>query len=447
MKTEKIWSAQVNGVSRLIARKLGIMVEASGPHSDLIFSKRKALWTLFRHAVSSVQHQGGKTAIEILRATRVSESFLLFLHYVSPSVTALFNKPSSPLTDQIILLMTPHIPPPWLYLDNGNRIARWNAITLNALKDIDQDVVSVDMGSEKAVSDVAVSVSVVDTLLQSAGGLSLRHRILVENWAWLKKLPPLPVWCRGRQIGTTNGAVRHVRELGDIEILKSYLLLVWSEWDCLDESGLDEMKNSIREDFGGMGRWDDREELIGRLDWVLGRLSQGLDHLRARKPQLRKNDVQQAKSQYSSLKDTLLEGHEEAPRRMSLGLTLFKKYTNPLGRLQDSTCALPLPCSWSRIRGSRCILDLVSLVHDTIRRIFLLTPETAAQFCLGCGKHIGVSIVTLCFIAVEKERAEQFTRQDMVHEQRGPYSHSFAVPADLDRLMDKVCQWGVLRQA
>lgn len=368
MQTEKIWSAQVDGVSRLIARKFRIMVETRGPHSDLIFSKRKALWTLFRHAVSSIHHQGGKTAIEILRATRVSESFLLFLHYVSPSVTALFNKPGSPITDQIILLMTPHIPPPWLYLDNGNRVSRWSAITLNALRDSDQDVVSVDMGFKRAAGDVVASVGVVDTLLQSAGSLSLRHRIPVENWAWLKKLPPLPAWCRGRQIGTTNDAVRHVRGLGDIGVLKSYLLLVWSEWDCLDESGLDEMEDSIREDFGGMGRWDDREELIERLDRVLGRLGQGLDQLRERKSQLRENDVQQAKSQYASLKDTLLKEHAEALLRTSLGLTLFKKYTNFLGRLQNSTCALPPLCSWSRIRGSwfhpqtdasaQCIADI-----------------------------------------------------------------------------------------
>lgn len=209
MEAEEAWSGQVNGVSRLIVRKLRIMLEVSGPHSDLIFSKRKAIWTLFRHAVSSIPRHGGKTTIEILQATRVSESFLLFLHYVSPSVTALFNKPSSPLTDQIILLMTPHIPPPWLYLDNGDRVTRWSAIALNALEGVDQDVVGVDMGSERAVSDIAVSMSVVDTLLQNAG-LSLRHRISAENWAWLKKLPPLPPWCRGREIGTTDNAVHHI---------------------------------------------------------------------------------------------------------------------------------------------------------------------------------------------------------------------------------------------
>lgn len=90
------------------------------------------------------------------------------------------------------------------------------------------------------------------------------------------------------------------------------------------------MENSIQEDFGGMERWGDRQELIERLDRVLGQLSQGLKHLQKHKPQLRINDIQQATSQYNSLRATLLrvERHEEVPLRTSLSPILFKKYTN-----------------------------------------------------------------------------------------------------------------------
>ena len=41
-----------------------------------------------------------------------------------------------------------------------------------------------------------------------------------------------------------------VRGLKDIKVLKSYLFLVWSEWDT--PYGFDEMCTSILEDFGGI---------------------------------------------------------------------------------------------------------------------------------------------------------------------------------------------------
>jgi hypothetical protein len=75
---------------------------------------------------------------------------------------------------------------------------------------------------------------------------SRRHLGVVEGQ------PSLPPECSGRSRGSSADVVRQIRGLGDIEILKSYLLLVWSEWDHVGDEqsgGLAEMQISIREDF------------------------------------------------------------------------------------------------------------------------------------------------------------------------------------------------------
>jgi hypothetical protein len=133
----------------------------------------------------------------------------------------------------------------------------------------------------------------------------------------------------GRSRGSSGDVVRQVRALGDAEILKSYLLLVWSEWDCIDDrksGGLAEMQVSIREDFGGFWMRRHRRGLIKRLDRVLGRLDGELDHLQQYKPSLDIHHISRAKTQYSELKATLLEVDAEAMdslARKSLRIIIF----------------------------------------------------------------------------------------------------------------------------
>lgn len=95
-----------------------------------------------------------------------------------------------------------------------------------------------------------VGRSVIDALLQIASEDSLRPHIPVGVWVWLKRQPYLPPVCAGWYLGTSSDIVHHIRGLGDIEILKSYFLLVWSEWDYPDEDGFAETQVSIKEDFG-----------------------------------------------------------------------------------------------------------------------------------------------------------------------------------------------------
>ena len=76
-----------------------------------------------------------------------------------------------------------------------------------------------------------VAQCVVNTLLQIASRRELLSHISVDIWSWLTKRPSLPPVCRGRDVGTRAHVVRAVRALKDIEVLKSYFLLVWSEWN------------------------------------------------------------------------------------------------------------------------------------------------------------------------------------------------------------------------
>ena len=94
----------------------------------------------------------------------------------------------------------------------------------------------------------------VDALLQFAFDHEVLPYIPVDMWLWLKTQPSLPPVCQGRYYGTHLPIVRAVHGLKDIEILKSYLLMVWSEWDTLLNEGFDEMCTSICEDFREIGR-------------------------------------------------------------------------------------------------------------------------------------------------------------------------------------------------
>ena len=103
-----------------------------------------------------------------------------------------------------------------------------------------------------------------------------------------------------------------VRDLKDIEILKSYLLLVWSQWDYLDDHGFNMMGTSMREDFGGIEMSSHRADLLQRLDHVLAQLDRGLEHLQQNKPWLDEYGLQRMKRQYGELRKILLEVDREA---------------------------------------------------------------------------------------------------------------------------------------
>ena len=158
-----------------------------------------------------------------------------------------------------------------------------------------------------------IGQSVVDTLLQIAGNLSLQPYIPDDVWSWLNRRPSLPRVCLGRQL--ENGrALQTIQALDDIEIFASYLISVWSEWHHLHPDALIEMCASIRADFKGIGIGRHRTDLLQRLDYIL----RELDRWSRSNPE----DGQipstyhrlRAKYQYGQLKRGLLEVDREATK-------------------------------------------------------------------------------------------------------------------------------------
>ena len=190
------------------------------------------------------------------------------------------------------ILASPHLSRSWL-TDRQDLVQQWIKM------------VSVAPRTEEVAQDA------VDTLLQIASNPDLLQHITPEAWSWLTLQPSLPPVCRGRDLGTNHHVVEAVRALKDLEVLKSYFLLVWSEWDQLYDSGLDEMCTSILEDFGGIGMKQHRVDLIQRLDHVLGQLDRGLEHLAQHTLDVTEYDVQERKATYRKLRETMLLANTE----------------------------------------------------------------------------------------------------------------------------------------
>ena len=253
-----------------------------------IQSKRKAVAAFFPYAVWR-ERDGEAGMIEAFSgAIRASGSTTLLWSAIRPFIPALFDE-ASPRT---IVLVSPHIP--------------WHGDLR------DEDLV---MMWAEAVSEVPyteeVGQDVIDAILHIASTEQLGPQIPVGIWSWLNRRPSLPPACHGRSVGTKRNVVRQIRGLGDIGILKSYLLLVWSEWDCIfDRSGYAEMQISIQEDFGGIGMGGDRRDLVERLDHIQGQLALGLGHLKQHKLWT-DEDIRLAKRQYQRLKEVLLDVDKE----------------------------------------------------------------------------------------------------------------------------------------
>ena len=269
-------------VSTLIIQKLETM--ASAPGTDPAFwSKRKAVSALFPYAVRLAQDYQQKMINAILHVASNSTCGGITWHRIGPYITTLFHESSPPYLNRVITLVAPSVP----WGDSAytrNAVARWASAVLAT-----------------PYSEV-VGQYVVDALLQITYKDALRQEIPIDIWAWLKRRPSLPPVCRGRELGATSGVVRHIRGLGDIEILKSYFLLVWSEWNTLSSDGLTQMTITIREEFYGIAMRRHRKDLIKHLDHILKRLDQGVPDSERRSGGADEYD----KRQYERLREVLL---------------------------------------------------------------------------------------------------------------------------------------------
>ena len=282
-------------VLTLISQKL----ETANP--DSIYSMRKTITTFFLFAAWQEQNMQHKALDVFLSTARISGLSGFMWHWIMPPIAGLLKKGSPLSLKQAALLASPHLPW-WSFINGKQMIQLWAVATC-----------------EVPYTDEIVQ-SVVDTLLQIASNSCLQPHIPITMWSWLKKCPSLPPVCVGRHQGSALCIVQKVRAIGDIETLKSYMLLVWSEWDPLysgkvrNYSGqhyshpksLHEMCTSIREDFSGIGMEHHQKDLLQHLDHILGQLDLGLKHLQQHKPSLDEDDIQQMREQYGKLKEVLL---------------------------------------------------------------------------------------------------------------------------------------------
>jgi len=223
---------------------------------------------------------------------------------IRPLVATLLDKQNNVSVKRIAILASPHL---WW----------WNFPTS---KHLIQPLAAA--ASEIPYTD-EVGTSMVDTLLQIAFGSSMRLFIPPDMWLWLNKRPSLPPVCWGRYLAGHADILQTVRALGDIETLKSFLLLVWSEWTGPYSHGLDEMHTAIREDLGEIWMWRHRGDLLRHLDHVLGQLDLGLEHLRQHDPDIDEGDIQRRKDQYGTLRETLLEMLIREPLRLTTSFCLL----------------------------------------------------------------------------------------------------------------------------
>lgn len=271
---------------------------------DQIWPRRKAAIAIFPYAIwkeQSGEHRMINAFFDTARALSPS-SFMW--GPIKPFITMLFDEASHNHLDRAIILLSPYI----LHEKWGcseSMITRWATATL-----------SIPYTEE-------IGQIVVDTLLRIASINSLQPHIPISSWALLNKRPSLPRGCSGRYRGTEGDVVCGVRALGDIEILKSYLLLVWSEWDIVRPGGLTEMCASIREDFSGVGMGCHREDLLRQLDHVLGQLNLGPGYPLQYTSLIWYPHFRSEKRCYEKLKEVVLEVEDKATEILTRMLSRF----------------------------------------------------------------------------------------------------------------------------
>jgi len=187
------------------------MVEGEDWHP--LESKRKAITALLPYALQKERDGQNEMFDAFMRVIRASEDRDFMWRFVRQYITRM-PRETSP---RAIVLVLPHIRWDWP-IAKEELIRQWAAA-----------VVAVPYTEE-------IAQSVVNTLLQIASQEELISHIPADAWSWLAKRPLLPPICRGRDVGTRAHVVRAVRALKDIEALKSYFLLVWSEWNYLSSS-------------------------------------------------------------------------------------------------------------------------------------------------------------------------------------------------------------------
>ena len=266
----------------MIAQKLSTAIEAS--NLQFIYSRRKAIVAFSPYAVWQ-QREGNREMFDtFLRLATAAGLRRHMWRHIEPFVSTLLHEESEDSLKLAAVLTSPLFP--WRRFSHPEQLIKLWAAAASALPYTDE-----------------IGRSVIDALLCVASLDATRQYIPDEMWSWLNKRPLLPPVCPGRRWGSARGVVRAVRGRNDAEVLTSYLVIVWSEWDPLQ--GFEEMGTAIQEDLGGTQAGHYREDLLQHLDDVLEQLDLELEHLRQRNPDITEAQVQLRKGQYRKLRETL----------------------------------------------------------------------------------------------------------------------------------------------
>ena len=268
------------------------MVEAGD--LDKLRSKHKPLEALLPYAVWEELDGRPEMFDMLLRTTRALGRLASKWHHVEPFVVELLSN----ATARAIVFISPSIT--WDEY-SGDDQRKFFELWASAAY-----VVSRTEEAAQSVVDVIFKINFSRLQIASIG-----------DGSWLKMRPTLPPICEGRRQGSSLEVVRTVRKVKNTELIKSYLLLVWSEWDDLYDRGFKEMCASVRKDFRGIGMGRHRGDLVQRLDHVLGQLDRGLEYLQQHNPDLNETSVQKMKHQYQILREILLEVNNETIARAS----------------------------------------------------------------------------------------------------------------------------------
>jgi len=252
---------------------------------DTLRPKRKAITALFPFAARQERDKQYPILDVFVKTSRACK---LLWHHIGPFLETQLNGAGDFSLKRAIMLVSPYMP--WgSLLFSGDLAQAWAATASTIPKEEE------------------IAPSIVDTLFQIAYRDLLQSHKHGNVWSWLTLRPPLPPICGARFMGSHPNVVSMVRSLKDIEILKSYLFLIWSEWGSLRDEGFDNICDSIRDDFGRIEMCSDCADLVERLDQVLGQLNRGLEYLRQDTPWLDEYGFQKRKRQYGELKAILLE--------------------------------------------------------------------------------------------------------------------------------------------
>jgi len=281
------------------------MTWANAHDQDTIYHKHKAITVLFPYALWQERYRRHPVIFNaFLHAANASRSGGFLWHRVQPFMNMLLNDASDASLKKAAILASPYVP--WYRREFKGLVQTWVAIASTIPK-------------EKEVAP-----SIVNALLRIAFFGLLPPGNHGEVWSWLTLRPSLPSLCKGRRLGSHPRVMQRVRGLKDIEILKSYLLAIWSEWDSLQGDGFPTMCECIREEFSGVEANSHRAELVQRLDEVIGELDKGLEYLRRDRPDLEEEGLQEGKGQYEELRKIL----KEIPEVPEIPTCMFPRLIN-----------------------------------------------------------------------------------------------------------------------